>query len=122
MSQSTGHACVLQSTISDVAFSSHVPPYRSGSIERFRNMRPPPQTELQFEKADQAPMTQSTGENVGAGVGEAVGAAVGEAVGAAVGATVGDAVGEAVGAAVGATVGAAVGFGVGWGVGSWVGS
>ena len=55
-------------------------------------MCPPPQIDVQFEKADQLPKTQSTGANVGTGVGAAVGATVGEAVGEAVGASVGAAV------------------------------
>ena len=110
IAQSTGHACVLQSTISDVVFSSHCrPPYCSSSIVRCRDMCPPPQIDVQFEKADQLPKTQSTGANVGTGVGAAVGATVGEAVG--------EAVGASVGAAVGASVGAGVGEGVGWNVG-----
>ena len=75
IAQSTGHACVLQSAISDVVFSSHGrPPYCSGSIVRCRDMCPPPQIDVQFEKADQLPKTQSTGANVGTGVGAAVGA------------------------------------------------
>merc|ERR1719482_2443593 len=86
-------ACVLQSTISDVVFSSHGrPPYCSGSIVRCRDMCPPPHIDVQLEKADQLPKTQSTGANVGTGVGTAVGATVGEAVGEAVGASVGAAV------------------------------
>ena len=80
-------------------------------------MCPPPQIDVQFEKADQLPKTQSTGANVGAGVGAAVGATVGEAVGEAVGASVGAAVGASVGVAVGAAVGAGVGAAVGSGVG-----
>ena len=89
IAQSTGHACVLQSKISDVKFSSHCrPPCCSGSIVLFRYLCPPPQIDEQFENADQLPTTKSTGANVGAGVGAAVGASVGEAVGAAVGAAV----------------------------------
>merc|ERR1719387_3034743 len=85
---------MLHSTMSSVALSSQRPPWKGPITSRIRTICPPPQFEVQLEKADQVPATQSTGSGVGAGVGETVGAAVGAAVGATVGAAVGQAVGS----------------------------